>query len=44
MQFGTSGKPWDYWLIDVWSHGRWKLEGQAFVDWVVERIVVIDEV
>ncbi|KAJ5990926.1 hypothetical protein N7522_011133 [Penicillium canescens] len=43
MQFGTSRKPWDYWLIDVWCHGRWKIEGQAFVDWVVERIVVIDE-
>ncbi|KAJ5770830.1 uncharacterized protein N7511_002881 [Penicillium nucicola] len=44
MQFGPSGKPWDYWVFDVWSHGRWKLEGQAFVDWVVECIVVIDEV
>jgi hypothetical protein len=44
MQFRKSARPWDYWLIDIWSHGRWKLEGQAFVDWVVERIVVIDEV
>jgi hypothetical protein len=24
-------------------NGRWKLECQVFVDWVVEQVVVIDE-
>jgi hypothetical protein len=37
------GKPWSYWLKDVWVNGRWKLECQVFVDWVVEQVVVIDE-
>jgi hypothetical protein len=39
-----SGRPWAYWLRDVWEDGRWKLEGQAFADWIVERIVVIEDV
>ncbi|KAJ5341572.1 hypothetical protein N7541_010696 [Penicillium brevicompactum] len=38
-----SGKPWAYWLGDVWSDGRWKLEGQALADWIVERIVVVQD-
>jgi hypothetical protein len=37
-------KPWTYWLGDVWMDGRWKLEGQVLVDWIVERVVVIDDV
>lgn len=36
-------KPWSYWLGDVWVNGRWKLECQVFVDWIVEQVVVIDE-
>ncbi|KAJ5175331.1 uncharacterized protein N7482_001208 [Penicillium canariense] len=40
----TPGKPWGYWLIDVWAEGRWKLEGQALIDWIVERVVVIEDV
>lgn len=39
-----TGKPWAYWVSDVWTEGRWKLEGQALVDWIVERVIVIDEV
>ncbi|KAJ5156767.1 hypothetical protein N7492_009570 [Penicillium capsulatum] len=39
----TPGKPWGYWVYDVWMEGRWKLEGQAFADWIVERVVVIDD-
>lgn len=39
-----TGKPWAYWVSDVWSEGRWKLEGQALVDWIVERVIVIEEV
>ncbi|KAF3386515.1 E3 ubiquitin-protein ligase [Penicillium rolfsii] len=39
-----TGKPWTYWVSDVWTEGRWKLEGQALVDWIVERVIVIDEV
>ena len=40
----STGKPWAYWFGDVWMDGRWKLEGQALVDWVIERVIVIDEV
>ncbi|CAG8248014.1 unnamed protein product [Penicillium salamii] len=39
-----SGRPWGYWLGDVWLEGRWKLEGQALADWIVERIVVVEDV
>ena len=39
----TSGKPWSYWLSEIWTDGRWKLEGQAFVDWIVERVVVLED-
>ncbi|KAJ5632347.1 hypothetical protein N7490_008686 [Penicillium lividum] len=38
----SAGKPWGYWFSDVWLDGGWKLEGQALVDWVVERVVVIE--
>ncbi|OQE16783.1 hypothetical protein PENSTE_c023G09130 [Penicillium steckii] len=41
--FGSK-KPWSYWLGDVWVDGRWKLEGQFFVDWIVEQVVVIEDV
>ncbi|KAJ5090577.1 hypothetical protein N7532_009261 [Penicillium argentinense] len=40
----THGKPWSYWLGDVWSEGRWKLEAQVLVNWVVEQVLVIDEI
>lgn len=40
----TSGKPWQYWLSDMWADGRWKLEGQAFMDWLIERVVEIEDV
>ncbi|KAJ5543081.1 hypothetical protein N7461_009084 [Penicillium sp. DV-2018c] len=33
-----------YWLSDVWVDGRWNLEGQAFADWIVEQIIVIEDV
>lgn len=35
---------WRYWVEDVWREGRWKLEGQALVDWVVEKVVVVEDV
>ena len=35
---------WRYWAFDMWWDGQWKLEGQALVDSLVERVVVIDEV
>ncbi|KAI9933477.1 hypothetical protein ASPWEDRAFT_116110 [Aspergillus wentii DTO 134E9] len=38
------GKDWRYWSDDVWRDGQWKLEGQAFVDWVVESVIVIEEI
>lgn len=37
-------KPWSYWLGDVWVDGRWKLECQFLVDWIVEQVVVIEDV
>lgn len=36
------GQPWSYWLGDVWMDGRWKLECQVLVDWIVEQVVVIE--
>ncbi|KAJ5207136.1 hypothetical protein N7491_002232 [Penicillium cf. griseofulvum] len=44
LQLRSSGKPWTYWLSDVWTDGRWKLEGQAFTDWIVERVVEVGDV
>ncbi|EAU37184.1 conserved hypothetical protein [Aspergillus terreus NIH2624] len=38
------GRSWSYWLHDVWQDGQWRMEGQVLVDWVVERVVVIDEI
>ncbi|KAK2785484.1 hypothetical protein FQN52_008394 [Onygenales sp. PD_12] len=32
---------WQFWMWEVWRDGRWKGEGQGFVDWVVERVVVV---
>lgn len=40
----SPGKPWSYWFSDVWTEGRWKLEGQSLVDWIVEHVVVVDEI
>ncbi|XRM45865.1 hypothetical protein ABZX51_008937 [Aspergillus tubingensis] len=37
------GKGMSYWLDEVWRDGRWRIEGQTLVDWVVERVLVIDE-
>lgn len=44
LHFPFPGKPWSYWVKDVWADGRWKLEGQAMVDWIVERAIVIEDV
>ncbi|KAJ5788053.1 hypothetical protein N7457_003043 [Penicillium paradoxum] len=43
LQFTSLGKPWAYWFSDVWAGGRWKLEGQAFADWIVERVIEIED-
>ncbi|KAL1876791.1 hypothetical protein Plec18167_005201 [Paecilomyces lecythidis] len=40
----NSGKRWRYWAEDVWREGRWKSEGQAFIDWIVEKVVVVEGV
>lgn len=42
LNFPAPGKPWTYWLADVWVDGQWKREGQALVNWIVERILVIE--
>ncbi|KAG0156499.1 hypothetical protein PDIDSM_3678 [Penicillium digitatum] len=44
LQLTSSSKPWAYWLCDVWVDGRWKLEGQAFADWIVERVIEVEDV
>lgn len=44
LQFPDPSRSWRYWLRDVWTDGRWKLEGQALVDWLVDRAIVIDDV
>ncbi|KAJ5096137.1 hypothetical protein NUU61_005493 [Penicillium alfredii] len=44
LQLTASGRPLAYWFGDVWIEGRWKIEGQALVDWVVERVIVIEDV
>ncbi|EAW13406.1 E3 ubiquitin-protein ligase [Aspergillus clavatus NRRL 1] len=38
------GHGWDYWLNEVWCDGRWKMEGQTLVDWLVEQVVVIEQI
>lgn len=35
---------WRYWVRDVWREGRWKVEGQAIVDALVERVVDVVEI
>ncbi|BCR87153.1 uncharacterized protein ACHE_31140A [Aspergillus chevalieri] len=41
---GKSDWNWKYWMVDMWSDGSWRVEGQTAVDWVVERVVVVDEI
>ncbi|KAL2858228.1 hypothetical protein BJX68DRAFT_252864 [Aspergillus pseudodeflectus] len=41
---GLTGKTMMYWLDEVWQGGQWRVEGQALVDWVVERVIVIQEI
>ena len=35
---------WRYWMVDMWVDGSWRVEGQTAVDWVVERLVVVDDI
>lgn len=44
LQFPDPSRSWRYWLRGVWCDGRWKLEGQALVDWLVDRVIVIENV
>lgn len=44
LQFPDPSRSSRYWLRDVWTDGRWKLEGQALVDWLVDRAIVIEDV
>jgi hypothetical protein len=44
MSLPGQGNNWTYWLDEVWHEGQWKVEGQAFVDWIVERVVIIEEI
>ncbi|KAL4791775.1 hypothetical protein BDV19DRAFT_370012 [Aspergillus venezuelensis] len=30
-------------LGEVWRSGQWKTEGQAAVDWIVERVIVVEK-
>ncbi|PWY75549.1 putative RING finger protein [Aspergillus heteromorphus CBS 117.55] len=42
LALAMPGKNWSYWVDEVWRDGRWRVEGQALVDWVVEGLIVID--
>ncbi|PYI24324.1 hypothetical protein BO99DRAFT_398398 [Aspergillus violaceofuscus CBS 115571] len=33
---------WTYLVEEVWRGGRWKVEAQALVDWVVDCVVVVE--
>lgn len=44
LQFPDPSHSWRYWLRDVWTDGQWKLEFQALVDWLVDRVIVIEDV
>lgn len=43
MIMGPRGKSFWYWVDEMWRTGRWKTEGQALVDWIVERVIFIQE-
>ncbi|KAL4886519.1 hypothetical protein BJY04DRAFT_177810 [Aspergillus karnatakaensis] len=43
MWLNPRGKSLWYWVDEVWTSGQWRVEGQAAVDWVVERLIVIQE-
>ena len=36
--------PWRYWFREVWQEGKWKNEVQIMIDWLAERVVVIEDV
>ncbi|KAL4917619.1 hypothetical protein BDW62DRAFT_183505 [Aspergillus aurantiobrunneus] len=38
------GKSFWYWVDEMWQSGRWKVEGQALVDWIVEMVIVIEDI
>ncbi|KAL2843118.1 hypothetical protein BJY01DRAFT_198190 [Aspergillus pseudoustus] len=44
LVLGLTGKTLMYWLNEVWQGGQWRVEGQALVDWVVERVIVIEDI
>ncbi|KAL2871964.1 E3 ubiquitin-protein ligase [Aspergillus lucknowensis] len=41
---GLGGRTLSYWLDEVWRNGQWKVEGQALVDWAIEKVVVIQDI
>lgn len=42
MHFPDPNRSWRYWLRDVWVDGRWRLEGQVLIDWLVDRAIVVE--
>ncbi|KAI9372505.1 hypothetical protein BJX61DRAFT_507088 [Aspergillus egyptiacus] len=44
LGFGVRGRSFWYWVQDVWREGTWRDEAQNFADWVVERVIVIQEI
>lgn len=43
MHFPDPNRSWCYWLRDVWADGRWRLEGQMLMDWLVDKAIVIED-
>ncbi|OXV11015.1 hypothetical protein Egran_01227 [Elaphomyces granulatus] len=37
-------RPWRYWFGEVWQEGKWKKEAQMMIDWLAERVIVIEDV
>ncbi|RDW76546.1 E3 ubiquitin-protein ligase [Aspergillus mulundensis] len=44
MFLRPAGKSLWYWVEGMWKSGQWKAEGQALVNWVVERVIVIEDI
>ncbi|KAL4809508.1 hypothetical protein BDV18DRAFT_81277 [Aspergillus unguis] len=37
------GKSLWYWVEGMWQSGQWKAEGQVLADWILERVIVIQD-
>ncbi|KAL2828526.1 hypothetical protein BDW59DRAFT_50256 [Aspergillus cavernicola] len=40
---GLHGKSLWSWIEEMWQSGQWRVEGQVLADWVVERVIVVEQ-